>query len=85
MGRLYSGNLNEYKSACYALALRGFPVKCDEGYDHKARQYIMWLTIQFSDGSELISQKFTHSDEDCLYNAASSWLRKMCLQLEGWQ
>lgn len=84
MGRLYSGNLNDFKAACnrlYQLDLAVIVVEQEGSPNIKAT---MHLRIEDRTGNMIDSRTFFHRDEDVLYNMGTAWLNRMYDQLKDW-
>ena len=84
MGRLYSGNLAAFKSACDRLRNLDFLVITEEFFDSTRRQCCLNIRIEFLDGDILYQKTFCHVDEDVLYNTCTSWLNLLAEQLQEW-
>lgn len=85
MGRLYSGNLNDFKAACnrlYQLDLAVIVVEQEGSPNIKAT---MHLRIEDRTGNLIYSRTFFHSDEDVLYTMGTAWLNHMYDQLKDWK
>lgn len=85
MGRLYSGNLNDFKAACnrlYQLDLAVIVVEQEGSPNIKAT---MHLRIEDRTGNMIDSRTFFHRDEDVLYNMGTAWLNHMYDQLKDWK
>ena len=85
MGRLYSGNLNDFKAACnrlYQLDLAVIVVEQEGSPNIKATMY---LRIEDRAGNLIDSRTFFHSDEDVLYTMGTAWLNHMYDQLKDWK
>lgn len=85
MGRLHSGNLNDFKAACnrlYQLDLAVIVVEQEGSPNIKAT---MHLRIEDRTGNMIDSRTFFHRDEDVLYNMGTAWLNHMYDQLKDWK
>ena len=85
MGRLYSGNLNDFKAACnrlYQLDLAVIVVEQEGSPNIKAT---MHLRIEDRTGNLIDSRTFFHSDEDVLYTMGTAWLNFMYDRLKDWK
>lgn len=85
MGRLYSGNLNAFKSACNKLYQLDFAVIVNEFYAVGSRENCMNIRVEYRTGDILTQETFCHYDEDVLYNTCADWLNRMYDQLKDWQ
>ena len=84
MGRLYSGNLNDFRAACSRLYQLDLAVIINEYSAHNTYKYVMVVNIEDRSGESIIQQRFEDYDADCLYNAATSWLNKQYNDLKSW-
>lgn len=85
MGRLYSGNLNDFKAACnrlYQLDLAVIAVEQEGSPNIKATMY---LRIEDRAGRIIAQEEMYHCDEDVLYNMCTAWLNRMYDQLKDWK
>lgn len=85
MGRLYSGNLNDFKAACnrlYQLDLAVIVVEQEGSPNIKAT---MHLRIEDRTGRIVAQEEIHHCDEDVLYNMGTAWLNRMYDQLKHWK
>lgn len=85
MGRLYSGNLNDFKAACnrlYQLDLAVIVVEQEGSPNIKAT---MHLRIEDRTGRIVVQEEIHHCDEDVLYNMGTAWLNRMYDQLKDWK
>lgn len=93
MGRLYSGNLNDFKAATNKLFQLDFAVICDDLYEGSGHRHGLRVSIEDRTGNlidsrtgNLIdSRAFFHRDEDILYNMGTAWLNRMYDQLKDWK
>lgn len=93
MGRLYSGNLNDFKDACNRLYQLDLAVICDDLYEDNGHRQGLRISIEDRTGNlidsrtgNLIgSRAFFHRDEDVLYNMGTAWLNHMYDQLKDWK
>lgn len=90
MGRLYSGNLNEYLDAVARLeedhdvyALR---VETLRYFDESTRSTVIThvVDVRTRSGVTLTSKAFRRKDDDMLYAEMTSWLRKVHSDLRWW-
>lgn len=84
MGRLYSGNLNDFKSACNRLYQLDFSVISEEYIAEGSYVQCMRLRVEDRAGRILASEEFGHYDDDVLYITATSWLNRIATQLSTW-
>lgn len=85
MGRLYSGNLNDFRAAIDKLSKLDLAVICDAWYSSHRSSNFMCLHIEDTTGNHLITNIFCHYDEDVLYSMCTSWLNRMYDQLKDWK
>lgn len=90
MGRIYSGNLNDYKDAVARLQEdRDVTVKVEAfGYENPAkmcRSSGEVLRVFTRSGHPVASRTFEHSDSDVQINAQTAWLRKVHSDLKHWK
>lgn len=85
MGRLYSGNLNDFKAACNRLYQLDFAVIAVEEEGSPNIKSTMYLRIEDRTGNMIDSRKFFHHDEDVLYIMGTAWLNNMYDQLKDWK
>lgn len=85
MGRLYSGNLNAFKSACNKLYQLDFAIITQEFYDVSRRQNCIAVRVESRTGDIINQNTFCHYDEDVLYNTVTDWLNRMYDQLKDWK
>lgn len=85
MGRLYSGNLNDFKAACNRLYQLDFAVIAVEQEGSPNIKATMHLRIEDRTGNMIDSRTFFHRDEDVLYNMGTAWLNHMYDQLKDWK
>lgn len=84
MGRLYSGNLNDFKSACNRLFQLDFAVISEDFVAEGSYVNCMYVRVEDRAGSILAQETFGRYDEDALYITATSWLNRIASQLETW-
>lgn len=84
MGRLYSGNLNAFKSACNRLYQLDFAVITQESRDPMRMQGVITLRVEDRSGNVYAREDFCHHDEDVLYNTATDFLNGLADQLDTW-
>ena len=84
MGRLYSGNLMAFKSACNRLHQLDFAVIAEDFVEDWRYLNCMSLRIEDRAGNILAQETFSHYDEDVLYNTVTSWLNRIASQLSTW-
>lgn len=85
MGRLYSGNLNDFKAATNKLFQLDLAAIYDNWYDaYKCLEYIR-LRVEDRSGNLIDTKTFCHHDEDVLYNTCTEWLNRMYDQLKDWK
>lgn len=82
MGRIYSGNLNDYKDAVARLQEdHDVTVKMESfSYENPAKMYRSCgevLRVFTRSGHLMTSRIFEHSDSDVQINAQTAWLRKV--------
>lgn len=82
MGRLYSGNLNDFKAATNKLFELDLAVICDD-----SREDYGYIRVHIEDrtGNMIDGRAFIHCDEDVLYSMATAWLNFMYAQLKDWK
>lgn len=85
MGRLYSGNLNDFKAACNRLYQLDFAVICDDLYEDNGHRQGLRVSIEDRTGNLIDSRTFFHRDEDVLYSLSTAWLNNMYDQLKDWK
>lgn len=93
MGRLYSGNLNDFKAACNRLYQLDLAVICDDLYEDNGHRNGLRVSIEDRTGNlidsrtgDLVgSRAFFHRDEDVLYTMVTAWLNRMYDQLKDWK
>lgn len=85
MGRLYSGNLNDFKAACNRLYQLDLAVIVAEQEGSPNIKATMHLRIEDRTGNMIDSRTFFHRDEDVLYNMGTAWLNRMYDQLKDWK
>lgn len=90
MGRIYSGNLNDYKDAVARLQEdHDVTVKVESfSYENKAkmcRSSGEVLRVFTRSGHPVASRTFEHSDSDAQINAQTAWLRKVHSDLKHWK
>lgn len=84
MGRLYSGNLNDFKAACNRLRQLDFVVIVDEFICHDSSTNVMVIRVEDRAGNIIDMVKYRHRDEDVLCNNSTRWLRRIATQLSTW-
>lgn len=82
MGRLYSGNLNDFRAATNKLFELDLAVICDDSREDDG--YIR-VHIEDRTGNIIDSRTFFHRDDDVLYSMATAWLNHMYDQLKDWK
>lgn len=85
MGRLYSGNLNDFKAATNKLFELDLAVICDDLYEDNRHRQGLRVSIEDRTGNLLDSRTFFHRDENVLYNMGTAWLNHMHDQLKDWK
>jgi hypothetical protein len=90
MGRIYSGNLNDYKDAVARLQEdHDVTVKVEPfSYENPAkmcRSSGEVLRVFTRSGHPVASRTFEHSDSDVQINAQTAWLRKVHSDLKHWK
>lgn len=90
MGRIYSGNLNDYKDAVARLqGDHDVTVKVESfSYENPAkmcRSSGEVLRVFTRSGHPVASRTFEHSDSDVQINAQTAWLRKVHSDLKHWK
>ena len=90
MGRIYSGNLNDYKDAVARLQEdHDVTVKVESfSYENQAkmcRSSGEALRVFTRSGHPVASRTFEHSDSDVQINAQTAWLRKVHSDLKHWK
>lgn len=85
MGRLYSGNLNDFKAATNKLFELDLAVICDDLYEGNGHRHGLRVSIEDRAGNLIDSRTFFHRDEDVLYNIGTAWLNRMYDQLKHWK
>lgn len=84
MGRLYSGNLNDFKAACNRLFKLDFAVISEDFAAEGSYVNCMSVRVEDRAGNILAQETFCHYDEDVLYITATSWLNRIASQLSTW-
>ncbi|QQM14971.1 inhibitor of dGTPase [Cronobacter phage vB_CtuP_B1] len=84
MGRLYSGNLNDFRAACNRLYQLDFAVITKDWYEEYLRKECMGLRVEDRAGNIFALETFTHPDIDVLYNTATDFLNGLADQLDTW-
>lgn len=82
MGRLYSGNLNDFKAACNRLYQLDFAIIVVEQEGSPNIKATMNLWIEDRTGRIVAQEEIHHCDEDVLYNMGTAWLNRMYDQLK---
>lgn len=90
IGRIYSGNLNDYKDAVARLQEdHDVTVKVESfSYENPAKMYRSSgevLRVFTRSGHPVASRTFEHSDSDVQINAQTAWLRKVHSDLKHWK
>ncbi|HCU2121961.1 TPA: DUF2745 domain-containing protein [Klebsiella pneumoniae] len=90
MGRIYSGNLNDYKDAVARLKEdHDVTVKMESfSYENPAklcRSSGEVLRVFTRSGHLVASRTFEHNDSDVRINAQTAWLRKVHSDLQHWK
>lgn len=90
MGRIYSGNMNDYKDAVARLQEdHDVTVKMESfSYENQAkmcRSSGEVLRVFTRSGHPVASRTFEHSDSDVQINAQTAWLRKVHSDLKHWK
>lgn len=90
MGRLYSGNLNEYMDAVARLEedhdVYALQVETLRHFDESIRSTVIdhVVAVRTRSGVTLTSKVFRRKDDDMLYAEMTSWLRKVHSDLRWW-
>lgn len=90
MGRLYSGNLNEYMDAVARLEedhdVYAAQVETLRYFDESIRSMVIKhvIVVRTRSGVTLTSRAFRRKDDDMLYAEMTSWLRKVHSDLRWW-
>ena len=85
MGRLYSGNLNDFKAATNKLFELDLAVICDDLYEDNGHRHGLRVSIEDRTGNLIDYRTFFHRDEDILYSMGTAWLNHMYDQLKDWK
>lgn len=85
MGRLYSGNLSDFKAACNRLYQLDFAVIAVEHEGSPNIKATLYLRIEDRTGCIVAQEEIHHCDEDVLYNMCTAWLNRMYDQLKHWK
>lgn len=85
MGRLYSGNLNDFKAATNKLFGLDLAVICDDLYEDNGHRQGLRVSIEDRTGNLIGSRTFFHRDEDVLYTMGTAWMDHMYDQLKHWK
>ena len=90
MGRIYSGNLNDYKDAIELLkedhdVTVGLETFSYENPAKLRRSCGEVLRVFTRSGHLVASRTFEHNDNDVLINAQTAWLRKVHSELKHWK
>lgn len=86
MGRLYSGNLAEYKSAIAGLEALGCNVKI--AHENVMMNRVRAIHIEVSmmtSGYMMGKESFMHYDDDVLFNTCTTWMRKLAAAIRSWK
>lgn len=90
MGRLYSGNLNEYMDAVARLEedhdVYATQVETLRYFDQCTRSTVIAhvVEVRTRSGVALTRKVFRRKDDDMLYAEMASWLRKVHSDLRWW-
>lgn len=90
MGRLYSGNLNEYRDAVARLEedhdVYAAQVETLRYFDESIRSTVIAHVVEVKtrSGVTLTRKVFKRKDDDMLYAEMTSWLRKVHSDLRWW-
>lgn len=90
MGRLHSGNLNEYMDAVARLEedhdVYALQVETLRYFDESIRSTVTdhVVAVRTRSGVTLTSKVFRRKDDDMLYAEMTSWLRKVHSDLRWW-
>lgn len=90
MGRLHSGNLNEYMDAVARLEedhdVYAAQVATQRYFDESTRSTVIEHVVEVStrSGVTLTRKVFRRKDDDMLYAEMTSWLRKVHSDLRWW-
>lgn len=90
MGRLYSGNLNEYMDAVARLEedhdVYAAQVETLRYFDQRTRSMVIAhvVGVKTRSGVTLTRKVFQRNDDDILYAEMTSWLRKVHSDLRWW-
>lgn len=90
MGRLYSGNLNEYRDAVARLEedhdVYAAQVETLCYFDESIRSNVIEHVVEVNtrSGVTLTRKVFRRKDDDVLYAEMTSWLRKVHSDLRWW-
>lgn len=82
---VYSGNLNDLRSAIGNLLAAGFRVKDYMERDHARMRYVVNLEVRTESGGLVADTELAHQDCDVLVNAATAWLRSLAAELRDWK
>lgn len=90
MGRIYSGNLSDYKDAIERLKDDHDVTVTMETFSHDdpvklSRAYGEALRVVTRSGHVLVARTFEQQDSDVRINAQTSWLRKVHSDLQHWK
>lgn len=90
MGRLYSGNLAQYKDATERLKEDHDVGVVVETFRYENCAQNRWvsgeaLLVVLQSGFVLTAKSFDQSDEDMRCNAQTDWLRKVHSDLKHWK
>lgn len=90
MGRLHSGNLNEYRDAVARLEedhdVYAAQVETLRYFDESIRSTVIdhVVEVRTRSGAILTHKVFRRKDDDMLYAEMTSWLRKVHSDLRWW-
>lgn len=90
VGRIYSGNLNDYKDAVARLKEDHDVTVAMESFIYEnpaklCRSSGEVLRVFTRSGHPVASRTFEHSDSDVQINAQTAWLRKVHSDLQHWK
>lgn len=86
MGRLYSGNLAEYKSAISGLEVLGCNVKIAHENDVMSRVRVIHIEVSMMTSGDMMGKvSFMHYDDDVLFNTCTTWMRKLAEAIRSWK
>lgn len=85
MGRLYSGNLMDFRGACERIAAMDLKVETRACYHVHTRVHCMAIRVTSEGGGEIASLETQSFDEDVLYLEVTGWLRRVGEELKRWK